>query len=120
MNSEFPVYQEPDVIPGGRLARIGVVAVLIGVVGVFFAGLVVVAGAGSLRPNVAGQNGIQPGPRAISRILQTPIWDSQEGLDRERRQRAELEQLGWANRAGGMARIPIEDAIDLVVEESQR
>jgi hypothetical protein len=116
---DFPVHQEPEEIEGRPLLRIGVVATFIGAVGVFFAGLIVVASAGALRPSAAGPQGVQPGPKTIARIFQTPIWDSQEGIDLQARQRAQLHELRWANRAGGMARIPIEDAMDLVVREAR-
>ena len=118
-NADFPVRQEADVVAGRKLATIGAAALVVGVVGVFFAAAIVIETSGSLRPNAAGPLGVRPAPAAIARVAQTPIWTTEEGIDDNRRQRAKLETLGWANRAGGMARIPIEDAMDLVVEESR-
>jgi hypothetical protein len=114
---DFPVRQEDDVIAGRRLAHIGLTAVVVGAVGVFLAGLLVYAAIGVIQPSAAGPRGTQPAPTAIAHIAQTPIWDTEEGIDLEKRQRGELERLGWVNKAGGMAQIPIEAAIDLVVKE---
>lgn len=115
---DFPVHQEEDVVAGGRLARIGVVATIVGGLGVLIGGLLVYCALGVIQPSAAGPRGPQPAPTAIARIAQGSIWDTEEGIDREKRQRAELERLGWQNKAGGMAQIPIESAINLVVKES--
>jgi hypothetical protein len=113
---DFPVHQEDDVVAGRRLATIGFLAVIIGAIGVLLGALVVYEVTGSIRPNASGPGGPRPGPTAIAHVLQTPIWDTEAGIDRNRRQRAELERLGWVNREGGMARIPIEAAMDLVAD----
>lgn len=115
---DYPVHQEEDVVAGERLARIGVIAVMVGAVGVFLGGLLVYTAIGVIQPSAAGPRGPQPAPTSIARIAQTPIWDTEEGIDLEKAQRAELERLGWENKAGGTAQIPIESAIDLVVKES--
>ncbi len=115
---DFPVRQEDDAVAGGRLARMGVVALVVGAIGVFLGGVDVVVATGTIQPSAAGPRGPLPAPTAIARIAQTPIWDARQGLDLEKRQRAELERFGWENKAGGMAQIPIETAIDLVVKES--
>ena len=115
----FPVRQEEDVLATARLARIGLVSIFVAVVGVFVAGLITVVVAGALKPTTAGPGGPRPGPAEIAKISQTPIWDAQQGIDLANRQRADLGKFGWADRKAGIARIPIEDAIDLVVEESK-
>jgi hypothetical protein len=116
---DFAVHQEDDVVAGGRLATVGLVAIVVGAVGVLVAALVVYQVTGSLQPNASGPRGPQPGPTAIARVLQTPIWDAEAGIDRRERQRRGLERLEWVNRRGGMARIPIEAAMDLVVKEGR-
>jgi hypothetical protein len=113
---DFAVHQEDDVVAGGRLATIGLVALVVGAVGVLVAALVVYEGTGSIQPNASGPRGPQPGPTAIAHVLQTPIWGAELGIERKRRQRQELERLEWVNRPGRMARIPIEAAMDLVVD----
>jgi hypothetical protein len=116
----FEVHQEEDEIRTGFVLLVGVIAIVIGCIGVFFAEVILEATSGSLRPNVAGPRGEQEAPRAIAGIEQTPIWTSRTGLDQREAQRRALAGWGWADRGKGIARIPVDRAIDLVVQEEAR
>jgi len=105
-------------VRSGTLVRAAIVSVLVGAIGVFFAGLIVVAVTGSIVPRVTGPAGTQPAPREIGGIEQTPIWRAQRGIDLRDAQRAELDRWGWANREHHIARIPIDDAMNLVVQQA--
>ncbi|MGH7271999.1 MAG: hypothetical protein ACREJ3_16335, partial [Polyangiaceae bacterium] len=120
LHASFPVHQEEDVIASRRLVRIGVVSLLVGALGAFFAGLILVVNTGTLRPSAAGPHGTQPAPREISRVEQTPIWYVRDGIDLRDAQKRELETWGWLDRDAGLAEIPIERAIDLVLRTPAR
>jgi hypothetical protein len=106
--------QMDDVVAGRRLAQIGLASVIIGAVGVFFGGLIVCCSSGALRPSFAGRRGPQRAPDEISHVEQTQVWNAERGIDLRRAQLRELERWGWADRDAGLARIPIEQAMDIV------
>jgi hypothetical protein len=116
---DFEVHQEEDAVAVSRVMRVGVAAVVIGAIGVFFAGLSLALRVGELKPSFAGPHGPQPAPSELSEVEQTPIWDTRRGEDLEAEQRHELDRWGWADRDAGVARIPIDRAMDLVVRESR-
>ena len=95
------------------------VSIVVGAIGVLAAGWVLSIRAGAVKPNFAGPGGPRAAPSAISSLEQTPIWGAPVGEDRQASQRRELESWGWADRDAGVAHIPIERAMDLVVEESR-
>jgi hypothetical protein len=112
---EFPVHQEPDDAPARTILRIAAVGIAIGGAGVVVAGALLVATTGSLR-EAGARVGEPPGPSGL--IEQSPVRDVQRGVDLARAQRRTLEGWGWVDRREGIARIPIESAMELVVERS--
>ncbi len=62
---------------------------------------------------------LRAAPRTISGVAQTPILLDREGQRLRERQRRHLESFGWVDRAAGVVHIPIDDAIDRVVEEGR-
>jgi hypothetical protein len=116
---DFQVHQEADVIDSRSALGTALIGFILGAVVVFIGGLIV-SSIGGLRPNAAGPGGIRPVGRAISQVEQTPIRDARYGIDLRDTQRRELESWGWADRKAGLARIPIERAIDVVVAEESR
>lgn len=117
---DFCVHQEEDVMATGTLVAIGVVGVVVGAVGVFFAGLILVAGVGGLRPSLAGPGGPKAASPEISNVEQTLVRNTRAGLDLHERQLRELDSWGWIDRDAGVAAIPIQQAIDLLVSEGAR
>ena len=109
------VHQEPDEIASRTIAAAAVASIAIGASGVLFAGLVLVTTTGALRPRAGPRSGA-PTPGGVE---QTPLRDTQVGIDVHDRQRAELEVYRWMDRDGGIAAIPIDRAIDLFVERSR-
>jgi hypothetical protein len=116
---DFEVHQEEDVVASRRLVRIGVVSVAVGAIGVLVAGVLLAIRVGSVRPSNAGATGPPPAPREISQVEQTPIWNTRVAWDLRDAQRRELAGWGWVDRDAGIARIPIDRAMDLVVKESR-
>jgi hypothetical protein len=117
---DFEVRQEADEVSSRKLLGVGIASILIGALGVFFAGVILVATVGTLQPSEAGPQGPRPAPRTLSHIEQTPIWQSQVGLDLRDAQRRDLESWGWVDRRAGVAKIPIERAMDIVAKEASR
>ncbi len=116
---DYEPHQEEDLVPSGPIVRISIVSVLVGAIGVFFAGLIVVAATGSLAPRVVGPGGTRPAPHEIGELEQTQIWKTQRGIDLRDAQRAELDRWGWADRDHHVARIPIDEAIELEVQQER-
>lgn len=116
--TEFAVHQEDDCIATRSVVSIAIVAVVVATVGVWFAGYLLTLTVGSWQPDVSGYAGRRGPERIISEVEQTPVRSAGRGTELREHQRRELETWGWADRKNGIAHIPIERAIDLVVAES--
>lgn len=114
---DYEPRQEEDLVASGPVIRVSIVSVLVGAIGVFFAGLLVVAATGDLSPRVAGPGGTKRAPNEIGEIEQTQIWKSERGIDLRNAQLEELQRWGWADRDHHVARIPIDEAMKLVVQQ---
>jgi hypothetical protein len=114
MTEEFPVQQERDVIRGGWLIAITGLAVVVGALGVLAARLLNAPISGQALPRATSGAAFQSGTPERSLIER-----SERGLALQAEQRSKLSQYGWADRDAGLARIPIERAIDLRVEQSR-
>lgn len=112
---DYEPHQEEDVVASRSLLKVYFGGILIGAIGVFFAGVVLAASTGALQPSFAGASGPRPSKPQLSHIEQTPIWDAERGLDLRRAQLRELQSWGWVDRNAGIAKIPIDQAIDIVV-----
>lgn len=117
---DFEVHQEEDLVATRRILKVAIVSVVVGAVGVFFAGVIVAAGTGTLQPSFAGPRGPQPAAPQLSHVEQTPIRDTRRGIDLRNAQLRELDGWGWVDRKGGVAKIPIDQAMDIVVKEASR
>jgi len=110
--TESAVHQEPDLVPGRRLLWLALLALLVSGVGVLGSWLL-------WRASPAAHDPSRTPSRAAFRAgtpEQTPIDGSARGLALQAEQRQQLTRYGWADRDAGLARIPIERAIDLRVE----
>jgi hypothetical protein len=116
---DFDVHQEEDVVASGRLVRIGAVCVVVGAIGVLAAGGLLAKSRGQEKPTVADEAGQAAAARELSRVEQTPIRDTRAAEDLRVERRRDLAAWGWVDRDAGIARIPIERAMDLVVKESR-
>ena len=113
MSHDFSVTQEADVVRSRRLTGIGVVGVVITIVSLGIAAwLLAVSGRG--REHGAAEPMI--GPPELGTIEQTLIGTTRRGIDLKNAQRESLETYGWVDRDAGIAKIPIERAIDIVAE----
>lgn len=110
-HDEFVPRVEEDRVSRRRLLTIGVVALVIGVVGILVAGALLRTG----RPARA-EGHPEKATAQIGIVEQTLILDTRRGLDEVEEGRRALEHFGWADRPRGVARIPIDQAMDLVTD----
>lgn len=107
----FSPLQEPDRLPGRRIAHIAVAGVIITVAAIVAAWLLMIAS--GRQPEQ--QASAAPPPSGLGTVERSLVRSTQRGIDERREQRRELDRFGWADRDAGMASIPIDRAIDLYV-----
>jgi hypothetical protein len=100
------VRQEPDAIDRRRLRR----AIAVGVMGFAIAIAVTVLFLRTAPPQAAAP---PPAPAQADTSL---VLATERGVTLKRAQRASLERFGWVDRDAGIARIPIERAMDIVAD----
>lgn len=110
--SEFLVRQESDRLASTRLGWIGLFSLAIGALGVLCAALLDSKPESVPRPRPTG-SAFRPGTPERSLIE-----SSERGIALRAKQRAALERYGWADRDAGLARIPIDRAIELSLDEA--
>jgi hypothetical protein len=107
--------QEPDVVPSARVAWLAGTSLVVGALGLSCAAALLAGTTGAIRPEPRPVPGPRPAPGGTSHVLEGSIFSLRPGLDLRDAQRHELERWGWVDRQRGIAEIPVERAIDLVV-----
>ena len=110
-HDEFVPRVEEDQVSRRRLLTIGVVAVVIAIVGIVVADALLRTG----RPANAEAHP-EKATAQIGIVEQTLILDTRRGLDTVESERRALDHFGWADRSRGVARIPINQAMDLATD----
>jgi hypothetical protein len=114
MSEPARVQQEPDFVPGVRLLRLSGLAACVAVLGVLVSWWLSQRVPATVRA-------LPVTPRAAlgaGSPEQTPIETTERGLALRARQEEQLAHYGWVDRDAGIARIPIERALDLRAEGS--
>ncbi|HEY8076658.1 MAG TPA: hypothetical protein VIF62_21180 [Labilithrix sp.] len=106
----FVPEQEPDRIPGAKLARIGVVSTAIAIASVIVAVAIVRAQTKHIELYAD-----TPAPEPRGTVERGLVSVTARGWDEKRAQRAELERFG---RDGGVAHVPIDRAMDLWLQRN--
>lgn len=105
------IEQEPDRIATRRLIALSVTCVVVGAVAVVVAWLLLDSGAAAAAPR---RHPSKPP------VLESALFEnSARGASLRRQQLAELEHYGWVDRSRGIAKIPIERAIELRAQEAR-
>ena len=112
---DFPVEQQPDVVSGRTITRVLFGAIAISVLAVVVEGVMLKEQRGTIG---ARDGSPAVAPTQIQAMHQTPIERERHGLELRESQQKALDKYGWVDRERGLARIPIEQAIDLVVTQS--
>jgi hypothetical protein len=109
MTEPQSVQQEPDLVPGRRLLLLAGSAVCVAALGVLVSWWMLSDSSASLlSPRAASRSAFVAGTPE-----QTPIETSERGLTLRAAQKQQLAAYGWVDRDAGVARIPIERAMDL-------
>ena len=108
---DFAVTREPDRISSPVIWLSGVAAAVFILVSTWVAHVAIGAFA---RPAPRPPSAPPTAPPELGTVEQTLVRSARRGLDLEEAQRRSLAQWGWVDRPRGVARIPIERAIDLV------
>lgn len=95
----FPVRQEQDAVASRKVVATAIVAAIVGGVALFFAGFILSKQATTVRPGT---------------------WERQAVAVPRADERDRLNRYEWIDRDAGIAAIPIDRAIDLVVEKESR
>jgi hypothetical protein len=108
------VSQEPDTVATSKVSGVLVSGVVVTAAAVIASALFLRA----LRapaPGASRENA--PLPEQIARIHQGPIERAGDGWARRDRASRRLREYGWVDRTAGVASIPIDSAMNLVIHE---
>lgn len=108
--SELAVRQAPDELPRRKIAVVTLASLVVTSAALVVAWWLLAAWAPTpsrTRPRVA--------PQTIGGLEQSLILHTERGIALRRQQAATLERSEWIDRDAGLARIPIETAIDILV-----
>jgi hypothetical protein len=115
---EFEVAQEDDAVASRKVSAVMATGVVVTVLSVAVAGWLLSATRAGLPWHEAASAPIAP--RQIARIHQTPIERDRHGLDLRERQRRSLEEYRWLDRERGVVQIPIDRAMQIVVDDAAK
>jgi hypothetical protein len=118
----FDVRQEEDVVRGRTLVRVSLLALAVSVLAVLVSTAILgrdgqAALGGGPAERVAKHGMVAP--PTIGLVEQTLIEHEERGLAERRAEEARLEVYGWVDRRQGIAHIPIEEAMALIVSENR-
>jgi hypothetical protein len=109
--------QEPDRVPTRRLAVTGFAGLLVFAAGALWAATVQRGETGSVRSDTAPPPALA-GRREVGMVYQPPFGESIAAAKNEKARRR-LSSAGWVDRDGGVAHIPIEQAMEIVVRRGK-
>ena len=113
----FEVHQEQDRVRSRRLLAIFAGAVLVTAVAILSAWLLLQRASPPRRDATPGR----PPPRApaqIATVEQTPVRETARGLVVQDLQRDALRRWAWVDRDAGVAEIPVDVAMELMVRRA--
>jgi len=111
--------QEPDTLPWKTIVAVFVAVVALVVALVIVAGRITTANETALRPSRCFPEKYLAPPRDPSGVEETLFGQRGIGQAMNRLSARELERYRWVDRERGLVTIPIERAMDLVVEEEE-
>jgi hypothetical protein len=111
----FSPRQAEDLLPQRRIVSVAAACITVTLVAIAAAWFILRAD----RPRHVEAPPPDRAPAEIGHVEQSLVESTRRGLDQRDRQREALEHYRWIDRTRGTARIPIERAIDLTVEQSR-
>ncbi len=112
--ADFEVFQEEDAVASRKVSAVLVMGVVVAALAVAAAWWILAATRTGLSWHE--ETSVPVAPRQIARILQTPIERDRHGLELRERQRRSLEEYRWIDRERGIAQIPIDRAMQIIVD----
>lgn len=107
---------EEDVVPAGKIATVGVVALVVFFLGSVAAGLGMVAMQREVNPEGPPPLPSQLGQAKIGIVEQRLFENANQGVAWRARAQRQLGSTGWVDRQKGVVHIPIDEAMELVVK----
>lgn len=115
-----PEEQAQEAIAWGKVLIVGIVSLLVFAIATLISFRLMQAREKALQPNGPDPVPPQIGSPAIDIVEQVP-FDVTRALQIYRKERsARLSSWGWADRKAGQVHMPIEEAMDRVVQERRR
>ena len=112
---DFKVRQAKDNVPSGKLIGLTIASMFVGGVCVLASSFVQSCETKDQRHGLVSY----PAPKPPGTVEHSLIETSSRGLDQIAVQRQVLDHYGWVDRARGIARLPIDRAMDLMVEDAR-
>jgi hypothetical protein len=113
MSDQEKLEQEPDRVPTRRVAAVGLAGLLVFGAGALWAAGVLRGATGSARSDAAPRPALAGEPE-VGMVFQQP-FDEGIAAAHDASARRRLEGAGWVDRDAGVAHVPIDLAMDLVV-----
>lgn len=110
------VRQEEDRLPSGIIVAVIAAVLLLSALGAAFAYFMLRGDEIRLRPSGRFAERDLPPPSEMAHIEQTLFRAEAQGLELQATKRTVLERYGWVDRDQGTVRIPIQRAMELVLE----
>jgi len=111
------IVQERDRIPSKKAIIVGVGSIVIFTIGVILSTWMLNARTQRLLPHGPGPLPALAGQPKIGIVNQTLFETPSDFQDRQRRR---LDSYGWVDRARGQVHIPVERAMQMMIQESKR
>lgn len=109
----FEVHQEPDHVPQRQVMLVTLASIVVLAVSVVVVGLMLRA---ESRGRDVGPAFPAIAPTAIGKVDRTLLSATEHGITERNTQREQLSRYRWVDRDAGVAGIPIDRAMDLLVE----
>ena len=106
--------QEPDRVPTRRIALIGVAGLLVFGAAALASSLLQRSLTGSVRSDTAGR-AEHAGEREVGIVYQRPFESEAIAAAKTNEARKRLSSAGWVDRERGLVRVPIEQAMEIVI-----
>jgi hypothetical protein len=117
MTDRDALAQEPDRVPARRLAAIGAAGLLVFAVGGLWVGTVQRGVTGTVRSDTAPRPALA-GQREVGMVYQRRFGESLAAAKNEEARRR-LDGAGWVDKGGGVAHVPIAQAMEIVVRRGK-
>lgn len=108
--------QEEDVVPGKLVLALVLAALVLAAGLVAWSSLTLWVREGHLRPSRVFPEARLGAPYTVAGVRQHTFDSYNESAERNRLQQRQLESFGWVDREHGLVHIPVERAIDLLLE----